>query len=53
MRFTWDAGKADFNFRKHGISFHEAATAFRDPLSAIRFLLGATILIIPSARIVS
>ncbi len=33
MRFTWDAKKADFNLRKHGISFQEAATAFRDVLS--------------------
>nr|VFK40821.1 MAG: hypothetical protein BECKSD772F_GA0070984_10759 [Candidatus Kentron sp. SD]VFK46671.1 MAG: hypothetical protein BECKSD772E_GA0070983_10789 [Candidatus Kentron sp. SD]VFK78179.1 MAG: hypothetical protein BECKSD772D_GA0070982_100850 [Candidatus Kentron sp. SD] len=33
MRFTWDAGKANFNLRKHGLSFQEATTAFRDPLS--------------------
>nr|VFJ70860.1 MAG: hypothetical protein BECKFW1821C_GA0114237_10255 [Candidatus Kentron sp. FW] len=37
MRFTWDSGKADFNFRKHGISFHEATTAFRDPLSIMGY----------------
>jgi hypothetical protein len=34
MRFIWDARKAGKNFRKHGISFEEAATVFRDTLSA-------------------
>ena len=33
MRFAWDAKKAAKNFRKHKISFHEAATVFRDTLS--------------------
>ena len=33
MRFEWDARKASQNFAKHGISFDEAATIFRDPLS--------------------
>ena len=27
----WDSGKADANFRKHGVSFAEAATSFDDP----------------------
>ena len=33
MRFEWDSTKAAANLAKHGISFEEAATAFRDPLS--------------------
>ncbi len=31
--FEWDNGKARQNFRKHGISFAEAATVFGDLLS--------------------
>ncbi len=34
MRFTWDVKKADTNLRKHRVSFEEAATIFRDVLSA-------------------
>ena len=34
MQFEWDPAKATENLAKHGISFEEAATAFRDPLSA-------------------
>ncbi len=33
MKFEWDPRKAKLNFRKHGVSFEEATTAFRDPLS--------------------
>jgi uncharacterized DUF497 family protein len=33
MRFEWDARKARRNLRKHRVSFEEATTAFRDPLS--------------------
>jgi uncharacterized DUF497 family protein len=33
-KFEWDAGKANLNIRKHGVSFEEATTVFRDPLSA-------------------
>jgi uncharacterized DUF497 family protein len=33
MKFEWDAKKAQLNFTKHGITFEEASTAFRDPLS--------------------
>lgn len=33
MRFEWDSRKARGNLRKHRISFEEATTAFRDPLS--------------------
>jgi len=34
MNFVWDAPKASANIRKHGISFEEASTVFRDTLSA-------------------
>jgi hypothetical protein len=37
MEFEWDPKKAEANKRKHGISFHEAATIFGDPL-AITFV---------------
>jgi len=33
MEFEWDAKKARANLRKHGVSFLEASTALRDPLS--------------------
>lgn len=33
MLFEWDPAKAARNYRKHRISFHEAATAFGDPLA--------------------
>lgn len=33
MRFDWDEEKAVLNLAKHGVSFHEAATVFGDPLS--------------------
>lgn len=33
MEFEWDANKAASNFRKHGVSFEEAATTFGDFLS--------------------
>ncbi|MBI3911065.1 MAG: BrnT family toxin [Armatimonadetes bacterium] len=33
MEFEWDRHKAEQNRRKHGVSFHEAATVFGDPLS--------------------
>ena len=31
--FEWDEEKAILNLRKHGVSFEEAATVFRDDLS--------------------
>ena len=31
--FEWDADKAATNIAKHGVSFEEAASAMRDPLS--------------------
>jgi uncharacterized DUF497 family protein len=33
MEFEWDHKKASGNKRKHGVSFHEAATVFDDPLA--------------------
>lgn len=33
LRFVWDRDKAAANFRKHGVTFDEAATAFGDALS--------------------
>jgi uncharacterized protein len=35
MRFEWDPAKAANNIRKHGISFEEAITVFKDPLAFI------------------
>ena len=34
MNFEWDRLKAASNARKHGVTFEEATTALRDPLSA-------------------
>ena len=34
MQFEWDTAKAAENLVKHGVSFEEAATVFRDTLSA-------------------
>lgn len=33
MNFEWDPEKATRNRRKQGVSFHEAATVFADPLA--------------------
>jgi uncharacterized DUF497 family protein len=33
VNYEWDAKKAKTNFRKHGVSFEEAATVFLDPLA--------------------
>jgi uncharacterized DUF497 family protein len=35
VRFEWDSRKAAQNRARHGVSFEEAATVFRDPLSAL------------------
>lgn len=35
--FDWDEEKARENFRKHGVSFLEATTVFRDPLAMLTF----------------
>ncbi|MBI3780227.1 MAG: BrnT family toxin [candidate division NC10 bacterium] len=34
MNIEWDPKKALSNFRKHRVSFEEAATALRDPMAA-------------------
>ena len=34
MDFEWDSDKATENLEKYGVSFEEAATVFRDTLSA-------------------
>jgi len=33
VHFEWDRAKAEDNIAKHGVSFGEATTALRDPLS--------------------
>jgi len=33
MTFEWDPEKAQINLVKHGVTFHEASTAFGDPFS--------------------
>ena len=33
IKFEWDPNKAVRNLQKHGVSFEEAATVFRDTLS--------------------
>lgn len=35
MKFEWDPVKAAGNLRKHGVSFDEAVTVFKDPLAFI------------------
>jgi uncharacterized protein len=35
LQFSWDLEKAKSNEFKHGVSFEEAVTIFRDPLAAI------------------
>jgi len=34
LQFEWDPAKAAENLAKHGVSFEEAATVFRDTFSA-------------------
>lgn len=33
MEFEWDENKEKLNEKKHGVSFHEAASVFGDPLA--------------------
>ena len=33
LDFEWDNTKAEANFRKHGVTFEQAAYAFRDPFA--------------------
>jgi uncharacterized protein len=35
LQFAWDDEKAASNLEKHGVSFEEAATVFRDPFALI------------------
>ncbi len=35
LQFEWDAAKAHGNARKHGVTFSEGATVFRDPLARL------------------
>ena len=35
MRFEWGPKKAASNIQKHGVSFDEAVTVFKDPLAFI------------------
>jgi len=35
-RFEWDESKAQGNYRKHGVTFEEAALVFRDPFARTR-----------------
>ncbi len=35
MKFQWDPSKAASNIKKHGVSFDEAMTVFKDPLALI------------------
>ena len=35
LHFEWDINKATANIAKHGVSFEEAATVFRDAIAAI------------------
>lgn len=37
LEFEWDEGKNAANIRKHGVSFHEAADAFRDGRSSLYY----------------
>jgi uncharacterized protein len=37
IEFEWDPEKAARNSDKHGVSFHEAATVFGDPLALTYF----------------
>jgi hypothetical protein len=33
MEFEWDKTKTETNYKKHHVSFEEAATVFGDPLA--------------------
>ncbi|HEY5866792.1 MAG TPA: BrnT family toxin [Candidatus Tectomicrobia bacterium] len=35
LQFEWDDDKAASNLEKHGVSFEEATTVFRDPFALI------------------
>ncbi len=35
VEFTWDPDKAAVKLRKHGVSFEDASTVFRNPLAKV------------------
>jgi len=35
LEFTWDPGKGAANLSKHGVSFEDASTVFRNPLAKV------------------
>jgi hypothetical protein len=35
IQFTWDPGKAAANLSKHGVSFEDASSVFRNPLAKV------------------
>lgn len=35
VEFTWDPAKAATNLSKHGVSFEDASTVFRNPLAKV------------------
>jgi uncharacterized protein len=35
VEFTWDPAKAAANLSKHGVSFEDASTVFRNPLAKV------------------
>lgn len=35
LNFEWDSNKAKINIEKHGVSFEEASTVFKDILSIV------------------
>ncbi len=35
LQFTWDPGKAAANLSKHGVSFEDASSVFRNPLAKV------------------
>jgi uncharacterized DUF497 family protein len=35
MRFDWNPAKDEVNFKKHGVSFKTAITAFDDPYALV------------------
>ncbi len=37
MNFEWDPNKAEYNLRKHDVSFQEAVTVFNDELSVTNY----------------
>jgi uncharacterized protein len=34
LEFEWDPAKAEENSRRHGVTFEEAITVFREPVGA-------------------